>query len=934
MQDRLLEREAEIDALQAAARNAGEGSGRLVVVAGPGGIGKSRLLAAGRASAKAQGLRVLSARCSELERSFPFGAVRQLFEPLLRAEPDDALFEGAAALAAPLFEPGSGAPDDEDTLFSRLHGLHWLVANLAAREPLLLSVDDAHWADEASLRFLTFLATRIAELPAVLLVGTRPADDPTADPAVGALLTDPEALQLRPPPLSEAAVARLLEGDEPPDEAFVLACHEATGGNPFLLRELLTAIAAEGLAPRGSAVERVRSLGPAGIATTIGLRLQRLAPAAVDLARALAILGDGVDVRTAAAFAGLEEPDALEAARVLEAAGVAGAEEGLRFVHPIVRQSVYRSLTAVERGEGHAEAARFMAARGAAPDVVAAHLLQAPPRGDAEAVRALRAAAARAEALGDPLAAAEQLRRALAEPPPDDERAAVLLALGRAAARAGLADAAEHLEACLALEPEPDVLVTAAETLAELRQFSGRPDLAADVVEPAIGRLGADSPGGRRLTAALISAAHVSVPARRRLLPWIGRLSDPGTPAATREEFVALSGLAGLAIMDHNDGRTAADRGLRALAAPLPDWPDAAARSVRFCLAVALMGAEEFNAAEALLGRMLDAGRRAGARGTVASVTLLRALVRYRSGHVALAEADAVTGIELLPEAHGAEMMADAGTAAAVLAGIERERPPATLQAILEDTPYTRDPDILPYTQILLARGTLHQAAGEHAQALRAFEACDRDEPGWASNTPSIVWWRSGAALSLHALGREDEALALAREELELARAAGPLARSIGIAERAVALVGPAAERAAGLEAAAQTLADIPLEQARALVDLGGELRRGGDRRGARDALTRAHALSERVGATRLAKLARHELRAAGARPTLTAGHGLSGLTPAERRVAELAGAGQTNREIAQTLFVSEKTVETHLARVFRKLDLSSRRQLPDVLRT
>jgi predicted ATPase len=110
VRDELLEREAETEALATAARAATEGTGRLVVVAGPGGIGKSRLLAYGRSWAKGHGLRVLGARCSELERSFPFGAVRQLLEPLLRSAPTTSLFEGAAALAAPLFEPGSGAP--------------------------------------------------------------------------------------------------------------------------------------------------------------------------------------------------------------------------------------------------------------------------------------------------------------------------------------------------------------------------------------------------------------------------------------------------------------------------------------------------------------------------------------------------------------------------------------------------------------------------------------------------------------------------------------------------------------------------------------------------------------------------------------------------------------------------------------------------------
>jgi DNA-binding CsgD family transcriptional regulator len=193
--------------------------------------------------------------------------------------------------------------------------------------------------------------------------------------------------------------------------------------------------------------------------------------------------------------------------------------------------------------------------------------------------------------------------------------------------------------------------------------------------------------------------------------------------------------------------------------------------------------------------------------------------------------------------------------------------------------------------------------------------------------------WRSATALSLAELGRHDEARTLAADEVRRAKSFGS-ARAIGIALRAQALVGPAADRSAGLAAALAVLAPSParLEHARALLDYGATLRAAGQRTAAREPLLEGLALAARCGATTLERRARAELAAIGVRPRTADRSGIDALTPSERRVAEIAAAGSTNREIAQTLFVTEKTVETHLGRAFRKLDVSSRRQLPDVL--
>src|SRR5207248_7777288 len=177
------------------------------------------------------------------------------------------------------------------------------------------------------------------------------------------------------------------------------------------------------------------------------------------------------------------------------------------------------------------------------------------------------------------------------------------------------------------------------------------------------------------------------------------------------------------------------------------------------------------------------------------------------------------------------------------------------------------------------------------------------------------------------------EARTLAAEEVRRARSFGA-PRAIGIALRAQALVGPGEERQNGLLAALDVLTASParLEHARVLVDLGATLRAGGQRTAAREPLLEGLALASRCGARTLSRRARSELGAIGIRPRTSERTGTDSLTPSERRVVELAAEGGTNREIAQTLFVTEKTVETHLGRAFRKLDVTSRRQLPDVL--
>ena len=283
----LLERSEELARIEAALVEARAGRGTFLVIEGPAGIGKTALLAAARTAAADGGMRVLRSRGTELEREFAFGVVRQLFEPLLAdaSEVDRAdLLQGAAGVAAGLLglpgaSPADGAPTSAvDPSFATLHGLYWLCSNLAAAGPLCLMVDDAHWADAASLRYLAFLLTRIEELDAALVVATLPREAGTDAELFATVTSDPSADVIRLPPLTRAAVAQLVEARLAgvPDAVFVDACLRATRGTPFLVRVLVEALSEGGIAPTAEAARHVERIGARTVGRSIRLRLRRL----------------------------------------------------------------------------------------------------------------------------------------------------------------------------------------------------------------------------------------------------------------------------------------------------------------------------------------------------------------------------------------------------------------------------------------------------------------------------------------------------------------------------------------------------------------------------------------------------------------------------------------------------------------------------------
>jgi DNA-binding CsgD family transcriptional regulator len=941
--DLLLERERELHCIDAAIAAARAGSGRGVVVEGPAGIGKSAVLAAARLSALDGSARVLRARGAELERDFAFGVVRQLFEPMLHeaspAERDD-LLQGPARLAARVLglpgalEEGEAPPAAPDASFTVLHGLYWLCANVAADQLVVLSVDDAHWADTSSLRFLTYLLPRLEELKIALLVAARPEAEAEQAHLLATLTGDPRADVVQPAPLSLAAVGRLVAErlELVPEAAFTSACQRATGGSPFLVRELVEALNREGIVPDTRSAARVEAVGARTTRRWIQLRLGRLPAPAARLARAVAVL-ERAPLPLAAALAGIDLAEAADAADTLAAAGILEPERPLAFVHPLVRAGVYEELALAERSLAHRRAAELMDGEPAGEEHAAEHLLAAEPAGDPAIARRLVDAARTAARRGAPESAAVLLRRALAEPPLAAERPGLLLELGVAEVTAGQAAGEEHLQEALAVaDDDPEVALGATLVLAHALGRAERLEDAVAVIDRTAALLrDRDEQTSERLeTLALMAGmlgADTAPPLAGRLQAMRRRADDPDAP----REVLAAAALR--AVATNEPGQVGVALARRAFAAGATAVPQPTDLPWFAQASAALVWADAFDEAAPALDAGLAESRATGDCALFATSMAWRAWLLLRRGDLQGAAGDARTVLDAA-DLPAPRLYRTIATGILVTAHAEQgdlDAAEAALRAFAPAEPTRTQSGAV----LLLARGQLHVAQRRLEAGLADILAAGGIALRTGAVSPAYLPWRSAAALAQLALGRREAALALAHDELELGRVSGsPRVLSVGLRTAGVVTGGPEGEALLREAAATADGAGVALESARALVDLGSMLRRSNRRAQARELLREGLDVAHRAGAGRVAGQAETELRATGARPRRSRLSGLEALTASERRVAELAAQGMTNREIAQALFVTARTVEGHLTQTFQKLDLRSREDLAMVLAT
>jgi len=569
----------------------------------------------------------------------------------------------------------------------------------------------------------------------------------------------------------------------------------------------------------------------------------------------------------------------------------------------------------------HAQAADLLRADGADAELVGVHLLRSEAAADRAVVAALRAAAAAAANRGSPDTAARYLRRALAEPPPAAERADVLLGLGLALALASDRDQAAVAVLREAVTQAADKAMPALLSAGVLGIW-GHHDSAAELARIGLSAPSTDPDITERLEAELFANSWHKVATARTA--W-ARIRPRLAAAATRP------GIAEWRVYDALSATLSARKGSEVLArlAPVLDGMGGGSRdSPSGVIAMlVLIWNDELTQALAISGAVLEDARARGSVNMIANVCSLRALILRRLGRLHEAADDGRVGFDFklrtsppLTVAWAATFLVEAlarlarfDEAEAVVAETEaRHLPPGWLHTIA-------------FTQ---ARGALRVAQQRYEEGLADLRAAAEGWRALGVASPALGDWRVSAVPACSALGQDREAARLAAEQLELARAVGNPA-TLGVSMRVAAPFAPDPERAWAEALSLLESTDGRYEHTLALMHLGAHRRRSGRRADAKQALREAMDSAERIGASQLREYARTELLAAGARPRRTALTGPEALTGAERQVANLAAEGRSNRQIAQRLFVTQATVETHLRHAFHKLGITSRADLP-----
>ncbi|WP_406221829.1 AAA family ATPase [Streptomyces decoyicus] len=936
----LVGRARELAALDAVAADVLSGRPRVVQLEGPAGIGKSVLLSTWWE--RNEQFRVLRARCHPLEREFAFGAVRQLFKPLLAAvsETERArLLEGSAAATLRALDDAAATdpvPEAADVTASTLRELDALVSRLARRQPLLLAVDALQWIDQPSLRWLVHFVGRADSHPVLIAVTTRSGEVKRLDPLFAELVRPANCRTLDLEPLDVAGVRQLVRtlwGAETPDEGFCAACHAATGGHPLFVRALLHQAQRNGAQPTAAFRDRIPTVLLSTLGGEISHRLCQASGEVVALARALAFLGDRKPPELLAAYCGTGRAVVLSAAEDLRSLGLLRADGDLRFTHPVVRDTVLGTLSPEELGVGHARAAQVSCLSGRPDEEVAAHLLAAGPVHGSWVLPALRRAATQALRRGAPETAVTYLHAALNQPLDLPERARVLLELGTAAS---------HYDAALAIS-----CVTGA--LEELTDETARSD--------ALGVLA--------YSLLLSRGSRTDLSSVDRKIAALRDRHTAGSGAADRELALRMTALRSwmeferpsvgpapapapgtdddLADRTAGERQLLAIRAFRALRAALPA-PYIAGLIERasvnlpafshdlfplhYFVAQTLLYLDELDTADRLNRHLTREISGKGMELLVSSLLLYQAGLALRRGNVtealdtAQAAADQASSAGRPPYALTLDTIRiDALLAQGHIEAAERVAVPHAVAGQAE-VAWERP-------RFLMSLAALRIAQGDLRTGLSLLRECGHHCDAAGTVSPTMSPWRSRAAAAHLALGDVKSAHELAEQELDLARRCR-IPRALGVALRVAGTVTPGRQGLDLLAEAVSVLGPTParLELARALHDFGVALLRQDDRRGARGALREGLDLAVGCGATALATRLGERLHLAGGRVSRAGGQGIRALTAGEERVSTLAAQGYSNKQIAELLVVTLRTVETHLTGAYRKLGITGRPHL------
>ncbi|MEW9534558.1 AAA family ATPase [Microbispora sp. NPDC049125] len=927
----VIGRDEELASLEGLLSDAMSSRGGIAMVSGTVTIGKSTLLHTFAGRAGRAGAAVLTAVGSTAERGLPLGVFAQLLHDA------ELTAEEGERVARLLREGADASPEQPQTVehmgASLVHDLCGVLIELSRRVPLLIVVDDVQYVDSASALCLLYLARRVrsARILAVFCQSDYPQLAHT--PFQTELLRQPHSRRIRLTRLTREQVALLLTsaqgvqgtrsaadaGDTPgasdAAHARVVEYQAITGGNPLLVGALLddervAAAIGEPFAPGD------------GYAQAVLTCLRRGDPMMLRVARGLAVLGDasGLD-----RLLGLDGAVVIQVLRCLEAIGLL---DGGGFRHPAAHEAVLADLTPELRAELHRSAAELTHHDGAVVTVVAEHL-RAADHGDAPWVVPVLREAAEHSLREDRVApAVDYLRLAHRACSDEGQGAAVRAELSRAEWRINPRVSTGHFEELTDAMRRGLLTGRDGVALAKSLLWCGRLDEAREAIEW-LG--GYDDQGDAETAVELRSAEHWL---RASFPPFVTHLRrTPSGPAAEILPSVTVSrhaeAVAALATVLSRGARddviVSVEQILRSLR-----LSDATLDAVEAAL-LALVYAERPDKAQPWCDLFIEEAVSRRSAGWQARLSAIRAEIAMRQGDLPGAELYGRQALTLMP--HAAWGVAIGGPLSCLLLS-------TTAMGRYDDAVEQLNrpvPDAIFQSRYglhhLHARGR-YSLAVDHAQAaLRDFEACGELMGKWGIDVPGLISWRTDAAAACLRLGQHGKARRLAEEQLS--RCGG--SRTQGIALRLLAATSELRQRPALLRQAVDVLQanGDRYELARTLLDLTEAYNALGEYKRARMMGRRAWAGAQECQAEPLSRLLspdRGRDEAEERAESRAGSQATSMLSDAERRVASLAAVGYTNREISNKLYITVSTVEQHLTRIYRKLSVTRRTDLPSNL--
>ncbi|MFD5269958.1 AAA family ATPase [Streptomyces sp. NPDC058335] len=913
----LVEREEQLREIHATLVDLREGKGGVALIDGPSATGKTTVLHHSSAQAAKSGAILLTAMCSRAERTLPFGVVRQLFRhPDVPAEAGrraDALLDAAAAASLPRDEhtDALGAP-----LLHAFEKLSRILFDLAAQRPLVVEIDDLQHADTPSWHCLLHLVRRLATSRVAMLLTDDPAVEASCLPFRTELNRQPRVRHVRLEPLSRDGVAQLVRtrlGAEQ-EPRLIAEFHAASGGNPLLLEAMID--------------DRLRPGGVPGRHYGLALLscLHRGEPLMLRVSRALAVLGQDAEPAGVGRLADTGADDVRQTVRAMEAAGLL---DGGRLRHEWARTALLADLPAANRRELHHRAALLLHELARPAHRIAPHLVEADRAGEPWAIAALLAAASQATGEDRTAAAVAFLALAHRECADPGQRTAILARLVQAQWQSDPATAARHLPELLR-----DVRARSASSRDRamlIRQllWNGMTEEATTVLEEL--RLSTHGRGGEELR----SLRDLELWLRATHAPLARLLHPPASPAGLRpggavpdqHTWLESTGLLSdrIARGQCRSGVEQADRMLRELRLTPDDiWAEESA----LLALLTLVCADQSGKAAAHGERLAAEAETRRAPTWQAVFAAARADIALRQGRLADAAELAETALDrLAPRSWGVAVGFPLGVLILARSRMGQYEEVTTLLAQPVPDAMFQSRYSLPY---LFARGHHHLATNHHHAALADFLCCGELMRNWGLDVVGLAAWRTGAADAWFRLGNQDQAKQLLHDQLARPGIDGTSTRAVAL--RLLATTCQPGRRLQLLtEALELTEATLDrFEQARVLADLSRASHALGQSRRARLLIRQALHIADLCGAK---PLSRDLLSVAGGGDTLVplsgGSDGIRDLSESERRVASLAVMGHTNREIAGRLYITPSTVEQHLTRVYRKLNVKRRKDLP-----